>query len=136
MMNFEYAVIGAGLIGSAAGRYLSQQSDSVAIIGNAEPADIYTHKENFGSHYDQGRITRGLDSQALWSELAIASIEAYAEIEEKSRIKFFFEAGCLQVGPSPAKTDDYIAKTAAVGFAHSLDFQNYSNVECSVSASA
>lgn len=128
-MNFEYVVIGAGLIGSAAGRYLSEKSDSVAIIGNAEPADIYAHKENFGSHYDQGRITRGLDSQALWSELAIASLEAYAEIEEKSRIKFFFETGCLQVGPSPTKIDDYIGKTAAVGFSHSLEFQNYSNLE-------
>lgn len=131
-MDFEYVVIGAGLIGSAAGRYLSEQSDSVAIVGNAEPADFYTHNENFGSHYDQGRITRGLDSKALWSELAIASIEEYAEIEEKSRIKFYFEAGCIQVGPSPNKTDDYIAKTAAVGFAHSLDFQNYSNVEYGV----
>ncbi|MFK7805529.1 MAG: NAD(P)/FAD-dependent oxidoreductase [Anaerolineae bacterium] len=128
-MDFEYVVIGAGMIGAAAGRYLSEQSDSVAIIGNAEPADIYAHNENFGSHYDQGRITRGLDSKALWSELAIASLEAYPEIEEKSRIKFYFEAGCIQVGPSPKKTDDYIAKTAAVGFAHSLDFQNYSTIE-------
>ena len=124
-MDFEYAVVGAGLIGSAAGRYLSQQSGSVAIIGNAEPADWQAHSENFGSHYDQGRIARGLDASPLWSELAIASMEAFGEIEEKSRIKFFHEAGALQVGPSPQKTDDYIAKTAAVGFAHNVDFQNY-----------
>lgn len=124
-MEFEYAVVGAGLIGSAAGRYLSQQSDSVAIIGNDEPADWQAHSENFGSHYDQGRITRGLDASPLWSELAIASMQAFDEIEEKSRLKFFHEVGALQVGPSPKKTDDYIARTAAVGFAHNVDFQNY-----------
>ncbi len=127
MKTFEYAIIGAGLFGSAAARYVSQHSDSVAIIGNDEPANWQAHSENFGSHYDQGRITRGLDSNALWSELALASIEAYAEIEERSRIKFYHEVGSLQVGPSPQKTDDYIAKTAAVGFAHQLMFQNYTS---------
>ncbi|MEM8862956.1 MAG: FAD-binding oxidoreductase [Chloroflexota bacterium] len=127
MDKYKFAVIGPGLIGSAAARYLTQQSNSVAIIGNAEPTDWYNHEENFGSHYDQGRITRGLDSKLLWSELAIASIEAYPEIEEKSRIKFYFEAGCLQVGKSPKKTDDYVAKTAAVGMANLLDFQNHTS---------
>ncbi|MEM9775159.1 MAG: FAD-dependent oxidoreductase [Chloroflexota bacterium] len=127
MNKFEYAIIGPGLIGSAAARYISQQSDSVAVIGNAEPSDWYNHDENFGSHYDQGRITRKLDSKAFWSELAIASIEAYPEIEEKSRIKFYFDVGSVQAGKSPVKTDDYVAKIAAVGMAHMVDFQNHAS---------
>ncbi len=126
-MKFDIVVVGGGLIGSAAGKYLSQQSKSVAIVGNAEPADWQSHAENFGSYYDQGRITRGLDASPLWSELAVASLEAYAEIEHQSGIRFYHNAGAVQVGPSPRKTDDYIAKTAAAGFANLVDFQNYTS---------
>ena len=36
---FEYIVIGKGLIGSAAARYLSENSSRVALIGPDEPED-------------------------------------------------------------------------------------------------
>ncbi len=36
---FDYLVIGKGLIGSVAARYLSQESNKVALIGSDEPTD-------------------------------------------------------------------------------------------------
>jgi sarcosine oxidase len=43
MHTFEHLIIGAGLMGSAAARHLSQQSQSVALLGPDEPADHATH---------------------------------------------------------------------------------------------
>jgi len=40
---YKIAVIGRGLMGSAAGRHLSMISDSVAIIGPNEPKDTANH---------------------------------------------------------------------------------------------
>ena len=40
---YKTAVIGRGLIGSAAGRHLSMISDGVALIGPSEPKDPVNH---------------------------------------------------------------------------------------------
>lgn len=103
-MIYEYAVIGKGMIGSAAARYLSQSSDSVVLIGPDEPqGDWSTHTGVFASHYDQGRITRCLDGKLAWALWATRSIAAYPEIEAKSGIRFHYRSGGVQVG---FKTDD------------------------------
>ena len=58
---FDYIVIGKGLIGSAAGRYLSATGTKVALIGPHEPENWPAHQGVFASHYDQGRLTRVLE---------------------------------------------------------------------------
>ena len=96
---YEYAVVGKGLIGAAAARYLSQISDSVVLIGPNEPqGDWTTHQGIFGSHYDQGRITRCMDGSLAWALWATRSIAAYPEIEAKSGIRFHYRCGGIQVG--------------------------------------
>jgi glycine/D-amino acid oxidase-like deaminating enzyme len=53
--RFRIAVIGKGLIGSAAARHLSLLTDGVALIGPDEPTLRSDHHDVFGSHYDEGR---------------------------------------------------------------------------------
>ena len=70
---FEFAVIGGGLFGSAAARHLVSDGHDVVLLAPPEPADRSEHDGVFASHYDEARITRVLDSDPLWSDLARAS---------------------------------------------------------------
>ena len=110
MPDFKYIVVGAGMMGAAAARHLSAQTDGVALIGPAEPADRRTHTGVFSSHYDEARITRGFDGDPVWAELAQRSIRRYAEIEAKSGIRFFTEAGCLFTGNGKGLAGDYVSR--------------------------
>ncbi|MBR0900029.1 FAD-dependent oxidoreductase [Bradyrhizobium tropiciagri] len=94
----KLAVIGRGLIGSAAARHLSKMGHDVALIGPDEPADFARHDGVFGSHYDEGRITRIYDPQAFWRQMNRAAISRYAEISAESGVEFYREAGALHVG--------------------------------------
>ena len=86
------------MIGSAAARCLGEKNNSVALIGPEEPKQWSTHDGVFSSHYDEGRITRIIDSNSHWSEFARSSINEYSYLEEESGIRFFNPVGCLQ-GP-------------------------------------
>ena len=77
----KLAVIGRGLIGSAAARHLSKMGHDVALIGPDEPTTDYAkHSGVFGSHYDEGRITRTFDPHPFWRQANSASISRYGEI--------------------------------------------------------
>ena len=89
------AVIGKGLIGSAAARHLARQTEGVVLIGPDEPAVRADHYDVFGSHYDEGRIYRILDGDPIWGRLAERSIARYAEIEAQSGIHFHQQVGML-----------------------------------------
>ncbi|MDA0350773.1 MAG: FAD-dependent oxidoreductase [Chloroflexi bacterium] len=95
---FEFAVIGGGLFGSAATRHLASDGHDVVLLAPPEPEDRATHRGPFASHYDEGRITRVYDADPLWSRLARASIDRYAEIEADSGITFHTPNGYLGVG--------------------------------------
>ena len=113
MPDFKYIVVGAGMMGAAAARHLSVQTDGVALIGPDEPTDRKTHQGVFSSHYDEARITRGFDGDPVWAELAQRSIRRYAEIEAKSGIRFFTEAGCLFAGNGRGLAGDYVSRAFA-----------------------
>lgn len=98
------AVVGAGLIGSAAARHLAKAGYEVVLIGPGEPQDFTAHQGAFASHYDEGRITRMNDRRSFYARVSAASIRRYAEIERESGVAFFTECGALMTG-SP----DYIA---------------------------
>lgn len=95
---FDTIVIGKGMMGAAAARHLAISGASVALIGPDEPRDWATHPGVFSSHYDNGRITRTIDSDRDWARLARRSIERYHGIESRSGISFYTEVGCLIAG--------------------------------------
>lgn len=97
--RFEVAVIGLGVIGSAACRYLSLSSQSVVGIGPPEPRDWKAHTGVFASHYDEARLTRIVDRDDVWAKLAARSIASYKGVEEESGVKFHHPVGSLRVTP-------------------------------------
>lgn len=109
----KLAVIGRGLIGSAAARHLSKMGHDVALIGPDEPADYSRHGGVFGSHYDEGRITRVFDAHPFWRQANRASIPRYGEISAESGVEFYREVGVLHVGPRDSTDIASVGKTAA-----------------------
>jgi sarcosine oxidase len=114
---FDIAVIGLGMIGSAALRHLSAPVNGlrVAGIGPAEPDDWATHQGAFASHYDRARITRVTDPDRAWAILAQRSIASYAEIERRSGIAFHAPVGHLRVNTLPESAGDPFGAAAAIG---------------------
>jgi sarcosine oxidase len=107
-VDFKFIVIGRGMMGAAAAKYLARQTDGVAVIGPDEPEDRKAHDGVFASHYDEGRITRTIDPDRDWALLANRSIARYGEIAKESGIDFYTEAGCVAVAPSES---DYLNDT-------------------------
>lgn len=107
-IDFKFIVIGRGMMGAAAAKYLARQTDGIAVIGPDEPEDRKAHEGVFASHYDEGRITRTIDPYRDWALLANRSIARYGEIAKESGIDFYTEAGCVGVAPSDS---DYLNDT-------------------------
>lgn len=106
--QFQYAIVGRGLTGSAAARHLAEQVPGVALIGPDEPEDRQSHKGVFASHYDEGRITRTIDPDENWARFANRSIARYRDIEARSGVPFFGEKGCLISGLTTGRSQQYI----------------------------
>jgi glycine/D-amino acid oxidase-like deaminating enzyme len=123
--HYEHIVVGKGLMGAAAARHLSTHSQSVALIGPDEPPDRTLHAGVFGSHYDEGRITRILDSDRIWALLAQRSIGRYRDIERRSGISYYYEVGHLAIGPSPDGSEDYVARLHAVAKGLGVVYETY-----------
>ncbi|MDR7029888.1 NAD(P)/FAD-dependent oxidoreductase [Rhizobium rosettiformans] len=116
--RFKSIVVGRGMMGAAAARYLALQGEGVAVIGPDEPTDWSNHHGVFASHYDEARITRTIDSDPIWARLANRSIARYGEIAAESGIDFYSEVGCLIVGPKRGGQDPYVGLVEAA--AHQL----------------
>ena len=115
MATYDIAVIGNGLLGSAALRHLTVSCPELKVcgIGPAEPRDRKTHQGVFASHYDQGRITRILDPSPLWGKLARESIARYSDIEAESGVGFHHRVGCLRATDIAERVADIDACAAA-----------------------
>ena len=107
MSKFDFAVIGKGLIGSAAARYLSRDGARVVVIGPDEPTQPRAHRGVFSSHYDQGRITRLIGRDPVYSKLSEMAIEQYGAIERESELRFHFPVGML-IAQAPHVPDGHM----------------------------
>ena len=97
MIEFEYVVVGNGMFGSAAARYLSQECDAVGVFGPGEPDDELTHDGVYASHYDERRLVRVLGRSKLRSEIGQMAMAKYRMLEESSGIDFYDPVGYLIV---------------------------------------
>jgi len=88
----DVIVIGAGLIGSAAAKYLAMTGADVRLVGVREGGGSGVH----ASHYDEARITRKTDPDLIWATLAERSIDQYAAIETSSGVHFHDACGHLR----------------------------------------
>ena len=66
----------------------------------------------FGSHYDEGRVTRILDPDPLWAKLAQRSIDRYRDIEQAAGISFYGETGYACIGA--AEHSSYLSRVQRV----------------------
>ena len=98
-MKVDTIVVGNGLIGSAAARYLAALGENVALIGQAEPLDPSTHDGVFASHYDQRRITHVTGRSPIWMTVNQEAIKAYTALEQESGVTFYDPVGYLNVLP-------------------------------------
>ena len=106
---FDVAIIGAGMMGSAAARHAAIMGARVALIGPPEPREKTSHRGVFASHYDQARIYRNLDPDLDWSRLARASIARYAEIAKAGcQPPFHTPVGTIMAGPETGSACDFI----------------------------
>lgn len=104
------AVVGGGVIGASAAKYLARAGEDVTLFAPREPMDARTHNGVFSSHYDAGRITRRLDRDPVWADLAAESIAQYQQIETESGIRFYHETGCLITAAQPGQFLDAVAR--------------------------
>lgn len=99
-------VIGGGLIGSAAAKYLAEAGHNVTVFVSPEPqayTDLSTIGRPLASHYDEGRITRITDRDPYWSDVARRSIANYRSIEQRSGIGFFIQRPLVYLAPDPGE---------------------------------
>jgi sarcosine oxidase len=115
--HVEVAVVGRGLIGSAAARHLAESGVAVALLGPGEPSDPSIHEGPFASHHDQARVTRIAAGQVLWARMAAAAIDRYEDISERSGIRFHRPRGLVSV---PRDPDSWLANSVANGGAARL----------------
>ena len=94
---FDYLVVGKGLIGSAAFRYLSQLSANTVLVGPDEPVNPARHDGVYGAHYDDARLTHLHGKSPIWGELCRRSIARYHVLEKESSIPFYDAVGELFV---------------------------------------
>ena len=119
---YDVAVVGNGMVGAAASRHLSARGLTVAAIGPSEPVDWQTHAGVFASHYDQARITRVIDADPVWAQLAARSIAVYPEIAPKSGITFHARSGGVWIYPDLPAAHARLQQAEAAGRAFGADF--------------
>ncbi|MEX0172848.1 NAD(P)/FAD-dependent oxidoreductase [Streptomyces sp. LMG1-1-1.1] len=96
MRHAEVVVIGAGMFGAAAAKYLSRAGADTIVIGPVEPAYGTTARlPEYGAHHDESRIARCLGWDRFWGTVDARSTARYRGIEAESGIDFFHECGSL-----------------------------------------
>ena len=125
-MIYDCIIIGAGLIGSAAAKYISEPGKKVALIGPDE-AKVLDQQIVFASHYDRARIQRIFGRDPVSTSLNQQSANAYSSMEEKSNIRFHSKEGCMYV--NPYGMDTYLENIAEQSKNFTVNFQSFDSGE-------
>lgn len=120
---YDVAVVGAGLIGAAAAKYLAKKGLKVALIGPTEAQGA------LGACYDEGRIYRIADPDKVWADLADLSIKEYQAIEREAGERFHHETGFLAVGDPSMDYIHQVEQTMASFGTEGQDFFIYTKKE-------
>src|ERR1035438_10533615 len=123
-MIFDCLVIGKGLMGAAAAKYLSTTQKSVAVLGPDEPDDD-GKAVVFSSHYDQARVQRMIGTDPVWTQLNLQSARQYESLQEETGISFHSKVGCLYV--NPAGTDRYLEQVGRQAADLGLSYEYFDN---------
>ena len=93
--SHDVVVVGNGPIGSAVARHVAEGGASVLVVDGRGSLTSASD--------DVGRIVRPLDAEGRegWTKWNVASIEAFAAIEEATGVKFFQRCGSLACGTPP-----------------------------------
>ncbi|SDZ19402.1 sarcosine oxidase [Jannaschia faecimaris] len=94
------------MMGAPCARYLAEAGARVALIAPPEPELKSASQGPFGSHYDAARITRRVAADPDWSLLSRRSIDRYRDLENRSGLSIFHEAGALMSGPEDGQMAD------------------------------
>ncbi len=125
-MIYDSIIIGAGLIGSAAAKYISEAEKNVALIGPDEEK-VSHEKIVFASHYDNSRVQRAFGNDAVSTLLNLQSARQYDSIQKATNIHFHSKDGCLYVNPSG--TDAYLDKTNELAKTFDIKYQHFPSGE-------
>ena len=98
----DVVVVGNGPIGSAVARHVAETGASVLVVDGKRTLTSASD--------DMGRIVRPLDAEGRksWTDLNVASIDAFPAIEAASGVTFFRRCGSLACG-----TPSFVEKPAA-----------------------
>lgn len=91
--SVEYAVIGAGAIGSAAALYLARQNKNVVLLEQFELG------HDRGSSHGESRIIRYVYEQPLYVRMSKEVYPLWAEIERDSGKNLYLKTGGLDLAP-------------------------------------
>lgn len=91
----DVLVIGNGMFGAAATKYLAQGGLDVACLG-ARPTDrVEGASTVFSSHNDAARLARYQSRDTVWSDASRQALARFPDIERESGIDFYDPVGCL-----------------------------------------
>lgn len=125
-MLYDSIVIGRGLIGSAAAKYISNTQKNVALIGPDEET-VLDQKIVFASHYDRARVQRIFGQDTVSTLLNYQSANEYAAIEKETNIHFHSREGCLYV--NPYGKDEYLDHILAQAQIFKSNYQSFETGE-------
>lgn len=124
MPAFSTIVIGKGLVGAAAAKYLAATQPGVAVIGPDEPTD-YATATVFASHYDQARVLRRIGRDAISTRLNADAAREYPAIQAETGIDFHGPVGSLYVIPDG--TGEYLDSAPALSAQFGVPFTAYAS---------
>ncbi|TQF73463.1 FAD-binding oxidoreductase [Rhodococcus spelaei] len=101
--HFDVVVAGAGPIGAATARHLSERGASVLVVGPDEPAGFADHDGVWAGYYDQGRLAHVLEVPLMTSMLAMRSIRRFPELQERTGERFATPRHSLTIMPDDSE---------------------------------
>ncbi|RDW19745.1 N-methyl-L-tryptophan oxidase [Oceanobacillus chungangensis] len=120
--HYEVIVVGAGSMGMAAGYYLAKQGVKTLLI------DAFDPPHDQGSHFGETRIIRHAYGEGReYVPLALRSQELWNELEKKTHLKIFTQAGAMGFGPKG--NAPFIDEAIASGIEYNLEVDHLSGAE-------